>query len=196
MKKYLILYAVITTAVIVFGGRFLLKEQQRHKNNSTALMQSVDHYRTLADESAASVQVLRLRCREFEDLRAADAAKIRQMGQKIVRLESAAKSVSQTVVEVVTPIRDTIILRDTLQIVDTLRLFRWQDSWVTIDGTIFQDSVACSLKSVDTLRQTVHRVPRRFLFFKFGTKALRQSVVSSNPHTEIVYSEYIDIIRR
>ena len=80
MKKYLILYAVITTVVIVFGGRFLLQEQQRHKSNSTALLQSVHHYKTLADESAASVQVLRLRCREFEDLCAADAAKIRQMG--------------------------------------------------------------------------------------------------------------------
>lgn len=195
MKKYLILYAVITTAVIVFGGRFLLKEQQRHKNNSTALMQSVDHYRTLADESAASVQVLRLRCREFENLRAADAAKIRQMGQKIVRLESAAKSVSQTVVEVVTPIRDTIILRDTLQIVDTLRLFRWQDSWVTIDGVIYDDSVSCRLRSVDTLRQTIYREPRKFWFIHWGTKALRQHIASSNPHSEIVYTEYVKIER-
>jgi hypothetical protein len=181
--------------VIVFGGRFLLQEQQRHKSNSTALLQSVHHYKTLADESAASVQVLRLRCREFEDLRAADAAKIRQMGQKIVRLESAAKSVTQTVVDVVAPIRDTIILRDTLKVTDTLRLFRWQDNWVTIDGVIDKDSVSCKLRSADTLRQSVYRVPRRFWFINFGTKALRQHVISSNPHSEIVYTEYIRLER-
>ena len=47
------------------------------------------------------------------------------------------------------------------------------------------------VESVDTLRQVVHRVPRRFLFIRFGTKAVRQEIVSSNPHTRIVYAEYV-----
>ena len=42
MKKYLFIYAVITTAVIVFGGKFLIGEQQRYKGNNEALMQSVN----------------------------------------------------------------------------------------------------------------------------------------------------------
>ncbi len=168
-------------------------ENERQKSNNSALMQSVEHYRTKADESAASVQILRLRCGEFEELRAADAEKIRQMGLKIRRLESAAKSVSQLQLQAAAPIRDTVIIRDTVEVVDTLRLFRWQDSWVTIDGVIERDSVVCNLRSVDTLRQTIYRVPRRFWFIKFGTKALRQHIVSSNPHSEIVYTEYVKI---
>ena len=51
------------------------------------------------------------------------------------------------------------------------------------------------IRSVDTLRQVVHRVPRRFLFIRWGTKALRQQIVSSNPHTRIVYTEYVRIER-
>ena len=196
MKKYLIVYALLTTAIIVVGGRILWGANERHKSNSEALMQSVEHYRTAANEAAASVQILRLRCGEFEELRAADAEKIRQMGLKIRRLESAAKSVVQTKVEVVAPVRDTVIVRDTVHTTDTLRLFRWQDSWVTIDGVIDNDSVTCSLRSVDTLRQVVCRVPRRFWFIKFGTKAIRQHITSSNPHTDIVYTEYIDIGKR
>ena len=188
MKKYLIVYALLTTAIIVVGGRILWGANERHKSNSEALMQSVEHYRTAANEAAASVQILRLRCGEFEELRAADAEKIRQMGLKIRRLESAAKSVVQTKVEVVAPVRDTVIVRDTVHTTDTLRLFRWQDSWVTIDGVIDNDSVTCSLRSVDTLRQVVYRVPRRFWFIKFGTKAIRQHITSSNPHTDIVYT--------
>lgn len=195
MKKYLLIYAVAATAVIVFGVKYLVSEQQRHKSNSEALMERVELFRTRADEAAASVQVLRLKCGEYEELRAADAEKIRDLGLKIRRLESAAKSVSQTVVEVKVPIRDTVVVRDTLHHTDTLRLFRWKDSWVTIDGTIFRDSVACKFSSVDTLRQTVYRIPRRFLFFKFGTKALRQQIVSSNPHSHIVYSEFVKIER-
>lgn len=193
MKKYLIVYALLTTAIIVVGGRILWGANERHKSNSEALMQSVEHYRTAANEAAASVQILRLRCGEFEELRAADAEKIRQMGLKIRRLESAAKSVTQTKVEVVVPVRDTVVVRDTVHTIDTLRLFRWQDNWVTIDGVIDNDSVSCSLRSVDTLHQVVYRVPRRFWFIKFGTKALRQHIVSSNPHSEIVYTEYVKI---
>ncbi|MBQ2417563.1 MAG: hypothetical protein II282_05125, partial [Alistipes sp.] len=124
MKKYLFIYAVITTAVIIFGGKFLIDEHQRHKGNNEALMQSVNLFKTQADEAAASVQVLRLRCGEYEELRAADAAKIRELGVKIKRLESAAKSATQTVVEVKVPIVDTVVVRDTLRQVDTLRLFR------------------------------------------------------------------------
>ena len=193
MKKYLFIYAVLTTVVIVVGGRILLGEQQREKSNNQALLQSVNYYKTEAEKSAASVQILRLRCGEFEELRAADAEKIRQMGLKIRRLESAANSVTQTKLEVVVPIRDTVVIRDTVKTIDTLRLFRWQDNWVTIDGVIDSDSVACTLRSVDTLHQVVYRVPRRFWFIKFGTKALRQHIVSSNPHSEIVYTEYVKI---
>jgi hypothetical protein len=193
MKKYLFIYAVLTTVVIVVGGRILWGEQQREKSNNQALLQSVNYYKTEAEKSAASVQILRLRCGEFEELRAADAEKIRQMGLKIRRLESAANSVTQTKLEVVVPIRDTVVIRDTVKTIDTLRLFRWQDNWVTIDGVIDSDSVACTLRSVDTLHQVVYRVPRRFWFIKFGTKALRQHIVSSNPHSEIVYTEYVEI---
>jgi hypothetical protein len=193
MKKYLFIYAVLTTVVIVVGGRILWGEQQREKSNNQALLQSVNYYKTEAEKSAASVQILRLRCGEFEELRAADAEKIRQMGLKIRRLESAANSVTQTKLEVVVPIRDTVVIRDTVKTIDTLRLFRWQDNWVTIDGVIDSDSVACTLRSVDTLHQVVYRVPRRFWFIKFGTKALRQHIMSSNPHSEIVYTEYVKI---
>ena len=196
MKKYLIIYAILTTAIITIGGRILWGEQQRYKSNNAALMQSVDYYRTEADKSAASVQVLRLKCGEFEELRAADAEKIRQMGLKIRRLQSAAKSATELQLQVKAPIRDTVIIRDTVSVVDTLRLFRWQDSWVTIDGVIGSDSVTCKLHSVDTLHQVVYRIPRKFWFVKFGTKALRQHIVSSNPHSEIVYTEYVQIEKK
>ena len=53
----------------------------------------------------------------------------------------------------------------------------------------------CRIRSVDTLRQAVHRIPRRFLFIRWGTKALRQEIVSTNPHTRIVYAEYVKIER-
>ncbi len=191
MRKYLIIYSIVATAVIVVGAKYLLKENARLENNNYALTQSVKTYRTKADESSASVQVLRLKVGEYEQLRAADAERIRNFKIKLKRLESTSKSVTKTAVNITAPLRDTVILRDTLRLHDTVRLFRWRDSWVTVDGVIDNDSVSCSVSSVDTLHQIIHRIPRRFLFFRYGTKAIRQEIVSSNPHTEVVYSEVV-----
>ena len=189
MRKILFFYALCATAVAVWG--FMRhRDAERLENNQTALTEQIYLYRTSLDESAASVRALQLRCGEYERICAEDAARIRDLGIKIKRLESAAKSAVRTEVEIVAPLRDTIILRD------TLRLFRWQDPWVEVEGLIGHDSVECRVASIDTLRQVVHRVPRRFLFIKYGIKAIRQEVISSNPHSQIVYSEYIELKSR
>ena len=65
-----------------------------------------------------------------------------------------------------------------------------------LSGTLLHICCApCSIACIDTLRQVVHRIPRRFLFIRWGTKALRQEIVSTNPHTRIVYAEYVKIER-
>lgn len=197
MKKLLVLYAAAVTLLLAGAVRRYRAENRRLAQNQTALLASVEHYRTRTGEAAASVQALRLRCAEFEELRAADAARIRSLGIKIRRLEAVAKAVTATAVEVRAPLRDTVIvrLRDTVRVRDTVRLFRWRDAWVTVEGEVGADSATCRVESVDTLRQVVHRIPRRFLFIRWGTKALRQEIVSSNPHTRIVYSEYVRVER-
>ena len=197
MKKYLLLYAVAVTALFAFTYRRYHAENRRLVQNQSALAADVAHYRTRAGQEAASAQVLRLRCGEFEALRAADAEEIRRLGLKIRRLEAAAKAVTATEATIRTPLRDTVVirLRDSLPVRDSVRLFRGSVAWVTVAGRIGRDSAECRIRSVDTLRQVVHRIPRRFLFIRWGTKALRQEIVSANPHTRIVHAEYVKIER-
>lgn len=211
MKKYLLLYAVIATALLVAHHRRYRVETRRLTQNQHALAAEVEHFRTRLGEEAAAAQVLRLRCSEFELLRADDARRIRALGLKIKRLEAAATSVAATSVTFRTPLYDTVIRRDTAAIRPHLpraavaalrtaptanaRRFRWHDPWVRVEGVICANSVACRIESVDTLRQIVHRIPRRFLFIRWGTKAIRQQIASSNPHTRIVYTEYVKFER-
>lgn len=199
MKKFLLIYAAVAT-LFVAGGVCVLRsmraENERLQENCSALTQDVSHYRSRLGREVASVQVLRLRCGEYEELRRADAERIRSLGVRIRRLESAAKSVAQTNVETTSRLHDTVVVRDTLRVADTLRRFRWSDRWVTVEGEIAGDSVRCAVSSTDTLVQVVHRVPRRFLFIKYGTKAIRQEIFSTNPHTRITYTEYVRIERR
>lgn len=189
MKRILFIYALCATAVAAWGV-LRHKEVQRLENNQTALSEQVEYYRTRMGEQAASVQALQLRCDEFREMRQADARRIRDLGIKIRRLESSATASLESKVEVRTIVRDTVILHD------TLRVFHWCDEWVTVDGRIGRDSVTCEVTSIDTLRQVVHRVPRRFLFIRYGTKAIRQEIVSSNPHSRIVYADYIELYKR
>lgn len=197
MKKYLLLYAVAVTALFAFTYRRYHAENRRLTQNQTALTAEITHYRTQAGADAASVRTLRLRCGEFESLRAADAREIRRLGIRIRRLEAAAKAVTATQTEVRMPLRDTVVagIRGSLPVYDTMRVFRWRDPWVSVEGRIGKDSVACRIRSVDTLRQVIHRIPRRFLFIRWGTKAIRQEIVSTNPHTRIVHAEYVKIER-
>lgn len=197
MKKYLFL------ALLIMGGLLWLqtarlrsekRERRRLESNQTALMSDVEIYRTKAGKAAASNMVLNLRVSELERLRAADAESIRDLGIKLKRVESTAKTATATVVKLRAKLRDTAVVRETpagAVIIDSMQTFRWRDPWVTVEGRIRGDSADCRVESVDTLRQVVHRVPRRFLFIRFGTKAVRQEIVSSNPHTRIVYAEYV-----
>lgn len=69
----------------------------------------------------------------------------------------------------------------------------WSDPWVRLDGFISGDTLHAKVESRDTLQMIVHRVPKRFLFFRFGTKAVRMEVVSQNPHTSLSYPRLIVI---
>jgi len=197
MRKILFYYSVVATLLLLVCALFLrntLGEAARLRNNNEALTSETQLYRTRLDESAASVTALQLKVKEYREQHARDVKRIKALGVRLRRVESIATAATQTEVEATAPIRDTIF-HDRL-LPDTASLFRWSDSWVRIDGTIRGGKVECRVESVDTLRQIIHRVPRRFLFFRYGTKAIRQEIVSSNPHTRIVYAEYIELPRR
>lgn len=194
MKRYLfIIIAVLVAVVVMLGKRVatLRDDRNRLSQNQAVLMSECDRYQTKEGLYAASVQALTLRNREFAELRKADAARIEKLNLKIKRLQSMTTSATVTTVEVQTVVRDTVIIRDTVPSIG--KAFDWSDTWVQVSGVIEGDKLNCAVQSVDTLRQYVHRVPRKFLFFRWGCKAIRQEVVSSNPHTKIVYAEYIEL---
>lgn len=197
MKKTVITVAIVAsvaTIVCSFIIAYLCNENQRLKRNQHALLSDVELYKTRAGESAASIEVLQLTLNEFREHRAEDAQRIKELGIKLRRAESYALSATQSNYGATLPLRDTIIIRDTIR--DTVKVFEGGDTWSTISGSVTEDSIAYSLRSVDTLYQVVHRVPRKFWFIRFGTKAIRQEIVSSNPNTQLVYSEYIELKRR
>lgn len=193
MKKSLLIYAMGATLLLIAVAIILSRradEISRLRNNCEALASETKFYKTRLGESAASVMALQLDLDEYREQHERDLKRIRSLGVRLRRVESVAKTATKSEVEFVAPRTDTVILRDTLS------LFCWNDAWTNIEGMIRGEKVECKVESVDTLHQIIHRVPHRFWFLRYGTKAIRQEIVSSNPHTRIVYAEYIELPKR
>jgi hypothetical protein len=193
MKNFLSVYAAITTLLLIIFGAALhhrASEVKRLDNNYKALSSKVDLYQNRLDESAASVIALQLELDEYKEQHKRDLRRIRALGVRPRRVESVATTATKSEVQYVAPLRDTIVVYDTVSI------FRWSDRWVKAEGAISNGRVECKVESIDTLRQVIHRVPRRFGLIRYGTKAIRQEITSSNPHSQIVYTEYIELPKR
>lgn len=200
MKKLLLslgLLLLAATLLLAASTRRLYRQNQRLKANQHALAEHLIAARSDCDSIRSSCEVLQLTLHEFRALQAADAATIRALGIRLRRLESSAVTHTESRIEAAAPLRDTlrIVRHDTLPLIDSLRTFRWQDGWNIVEGVVGRDSIHCTLTARDTLRQIIHRVPRRFLFIRWGTKAIRQEIHSSNPAVRIIYSDYVEIRR-
>lgn len=197
MKKFMFRVACVTLVAFVaccFVVVHLVQENERLKRNARALEHGVEYYRTKSGRSAAAVEALEMEVAEYRECHAADAEMIKSLGIRLRRAESVSKSVMATM------LADTVVVRDTIIVVESepieARYFAAMDVWSRVEGLLFGDSVRYNVHTVDTLHQVVHRVPRKFLFIPYGTKAIRQEVWSSNPNTELVYTEYIELSRR
>lgn len=198
MKKYIaIAVGVLVVAVIYLLATTisLRKANSTYKSNQQALLEKVDYYKTEAGKSAASVQKLELSYSELEDnyQTVCDAAD--ELNIKLKRIEATSTTAIKTEVKIQTVVKDSIIYHSALDI-DTVKRLRWRDAWVDISGYLQKDSLNLNVQSSDTIVQIIHRVPKKFWFITYGTKAIRQEMISTNPHTAIVYTEYIDLKKK
>ena len=197
MKKYLIIICLALAVLCAWLGQALSrcnKDRERLQNNQNALMQEVRLYETKLGESAASVQRLQLTKDELEGKYKAICQEAEDLGIKLKRLQSVSQTTTQAEIHAKAEIRDSIVYKPEIHLVDTLKAFCWKDPpWAFVDGVIDSGKVDLSISTNDTIIQIVHRVPKKFLFFRFGTKAIRQEIISKNPHNRIIYSEYIEL---
>ncbi len=194
MKKAVVMVIVGLLVMVVAlwsKTRTLTAENERLTDNQTALMERATYYETEAGKAAASVERLTLTYSELERNYKTVCKTADELGIKVKRLQAAATTATQTEIKVKTEIRDSIIYRDGW--LDSLKVLRWHDPWVSVAGEIRGNDVELDVVSCDTITQIIHRVPKKFWFIRWGCKAIRQEVVSSNPHSKITFTEYIEV---
>ena len=197
MTKYLlfiILVLATSLAVSVKSCQDIQTDRNRLSDNQRTLLADIEFYRTKDSLSAASVERLTLTNREFRKY--ADELKktVEELNLKVKHLQSASQSATETKYLVKTEIRDSIIIRPGKD-PDTLSRIDFQDPYLTFSGSITGKQFSGLIQSRDTIIQLIHRVPRRFWFIRWGTKAIRQEIISRNPYSRIAYTEYIELKR-
>lgn len=201
MKKILVIAGVALALLAVYAFQEkriekLRNDRDRYKGNTEALMTDVERFQVRDSLSAARVEALELTVREFERFRSEDAALIRELRQRNRDLASVNTTQAQTIIEMSAVPRDTVIIRDSIPVKAVA--VHCGDAWYDFDGLLTEDNFTGRLKNRDSLILAETVKYHRFLGFLWKTKRVdeRQStVVSRNPHTEILGVEHVVIER-
>jgi hypothetical protein len=174
----------------------LLKDRERLEDNIEVLYSDINHYKVNDSLNAAGINRLYVSKTELERYNADLAKQITDLNIKLKRVQSATITQVETKYNIVTNVIDSVVyhFRDSTQMVaDTLQCIKFRNAYIDIDGCIASDTFAGKITDKIELTHIVHRVPKRFLWFRFGCKAVRLEVLSTNPYADIKHVEYIEV---
>ena len=187
-RHYIPILSLLLLLILALGALAeSVREGRRLASNQRSLVAQNQALRSEVVAQEQSVARLRMTVGELEEFRRADAERIRELGIKL--RHARALTLTESIQRL-----DTIVVADLRPLLsDSLYRLQLRDGWVSLDVEVRPREAHISLTSCDTLFQVVHRVPWRWWIFSWGTKAIRQEIRSSNPHSRLVYSEYIEI---
>lgn len=174
----------------------LTSERDRYRGNTEALLVDVDHFKVRDSLSAARVEALELTVKEFERYRSEDAALISSLRQRNRDLASVNTTQAQTIIELSAVPRDTVLIRDSIPVKAVA--VHAGDAWYDFDGLLTENEFTGTLANRDSLVLAETVKYRRFLGFLWKTRRIQErsaTVVSRNPHTEILGVEHVVIER-
>ena len=189
----IVLGMAAVTGVAMHQCKRLQQDNGRLSANIASLSAGTQQYKTEAGKQAARAQQLELTAGELKQHCADLQARLNDMGIKNKYLQRAVYASTQMSAKVDTVVRDSIVYVPQLARLDTLQVLQWADAWVRLNGTIHAGRFSGSITSQDTITVAMHKVPKKFLFIKWGTKRIDVSVASSNPHTIISEVKCVEI---
>lgn len=170
---------------------------EREKSNVTSLVEGVEFYKVSDSLNAARVSALEFSLSEYKRFRAEDAALIKQLRTRNRDLASVNKTQSQTIIDLLAIPRDTVIIRDSIQVPAVS--VHCGDAWFDFDGLLTSVEFTGTLRNRDSLVIAESVRYKRFLGFLWKTKQVkdrRVDVVNKNPHTSILNVDFVVIEKR
>ncbi len=199
IKKFLNRATLVGLVILAIATLFLwrhtvklTRERDRYRQNTEALLSDVERIQVDSTRMALDVKTLRLTVSEFEEYRAQDAALIRRLGARVKDLEAAARHQLLVEAQIVAPVKDSVIIRDTVFV--PVKSVEMVNPHIDFRGVIEDSVLTADVRIPVTLNQAVFvEYKHRFLWWRWKVKGVRQTITSDNPYVEIEYSEYIRI---
>ena len=193
MKKYLIISIIFLALIISLGISIkscsnLKQEKARLENNQDVLIKSNTLFKVKDSLNATKINALTLNLSSAKEYYQRLIKEAKEAGIKEGRINSITELGTNTSDTIIVTLKDSIIIYD-----DTLKCFDYNDEFMAMKGCIRNDSLSLNYSNTDTLIQFVSRVPKKWWFFKWGTKAIEQTIISKNPKTKFTYQKYIEI---
>ena len=188
------LLVIVTLACIlsitISNFKHVQQERDVYRENVQTLMDSLREMRIDSTRTAYTVGRLRLEKDEFEKRYREDAETIKKLNLRIKDLQS----VSKVGIEVEAPIQAPL-KRQTIEPLDIQPIvLSYFDAHRTVNLIVNRDSISGYVRMNANLSQYVYLIYKhRFIWWRWGVKGIRQTIVSDNPYVKIGYNEYIEI---
>lgn len=189
----------ILCLLIVFLLRYNAKLREENgilnRNVSVLTTQNVA-YRTESGKSAMKAEELNLTLRQYRNTLQGKDSTIKDLKQSIKDLKSHTSIQTSTETHFSTPVRDSVVLRDSL-VIDTMKCVNMRSKWLDISGCIDSNGTfAGTTVSRDSLEILNIEHRKRFLWFRLKKVKYREFIVTSkNPYAEITGFNVTTIIK-
>lgn len=197
MKKYTSVILILSLITVAYTVHRLNKSRINYmcyKQNQETLLDSLEYYKTLDSLNTVRIGSLTLSLEDYKKYRAEDY-NIVNSAAKHEKFSSVNTVSSETFNSIITLLRDTV--RDTIY-ADTIKAFSYKSKYTDVNGFIFSDSIKIDIHNREELIVVQSIEKKKFLGIRlpiwlFGQKRVNVRVVSKNPNTQIINSEFVNI---
>lgn len=186
IKVLSVLFLVSLVACLAFfiENKRLRSDLDRQTSNVGALTYDIKYDKLDDSIPVAQNTALQAKVNELEQLHLADTKLIKDLKVRLKDVQALHTMSAETA--------DTVIIAPVLGTADSV--FAYSDKWLSLHIDIPKRE--CQYVAYDSLATIVSRTYKhRFLWWRWGTKGYEVRIVSFNPHSQIKYSRYIEVVK-
>lgn len=188
MKKYIyigivvLIIGLITTLSITLNSlRYAKQEVKRHEKNERVLQSDMGVIRGKNGVLAVQVESQTQTLSEFKKYNTELEKKLKNLNIRPKDTQSATTIETSSNLVINVPLRDSTILPEVKS-----RVFTYNDSWNSVFGVVYKNSITANIQSRDSLYIFHHLQKYKFLFIRWGVKAEWYTAENANPSNKII----------
>ena len=142
-------------------------------------------YKTKLGDAAVKRKALEMSHKELKKTNADLYKEVDALNVRVKDALSATRTVTKTVIKEV--VRTDTVAEELIaeELIAEELIAEYRDAWNTIQARVRRDSTELSYQGRDTITGVITVRKKRFLFFRWGVKAIEHDISNKNPKSKI-----------